>query len=187
MFRQWRRAEICVSQLRTGKIHNIILSSSNTQYLLKLQSMLPSNCPKYTQRHHACKVFQLDLTQFWQNISQMSQFWLRRHGWQGMSSFSSHHHNIVPHQGSIPGHWRRARNIRVELLLQRHHRLSLLRDGGHHHHQQDLLRQDLRQGQPQQLRDGRGEWYPVQHQHEVQWYWMRCQERGTWNIHKPGV
>ncbi len=54
--------------------------------------------------------------------------------------------------GPFLDHRRRSRDLRAELLLQRDDRLPVLGHGRHHHHQQDIHRQDLRQGEPQQLR-----------------------------------
>ncbi len=54
--------------------------------------------------------------------------------------------------GPFLDHRGRARDFRAELLLQRDDRLPVLGHGRHHHHQQDIHRQDLRQGEPQQLR-----------------------------------
>ena len=103
-----------------------------------------------------------------------------------MSSVPPHHHHPLPRPGPLPRHRRRQGNLRAQLLLQRHHRLQVLRDGRHHHHQQDLLGQDLRQGQPEQLRGGRGERHPVQHQHDVQRHRVRREAGGAGRVHQPG-
>jgi hypothetical protein len=54
--------------------------------------------------------------------------------------------------GPFLDYWGRAGDLRAELLLQRDDRLPVLGHGRHYHNQQDLHRQDLRQGEPQQLR-----------------------------------
>ena len=69
-------------------------------------------------------------------------------------------------------------------MLQRHHRLQSFRDDRHRADQQDFQRQDLRQGQPKQLRGRRGGRDRVPDRHGLQRHRVQRQAEGARNVHK---